>query len=57
MIVERTFELDQKHATVMVCGSGEMLQLGIDTETMEARRPQPIPKLQDVHVVAVCVIK
>lgn len=51
-VVELKREIDAKKATIMVCGSGEMLQLGIDTDTMECRRPQDVSSLQNVHIAA-----
>lgn len=42
--------MDVDKATVMACGSGELLQLGIDVDTVESPRPRPVSNLSDCRV-------
>ncbi|XP_049850064.1 regulator of chromosome condensation-like [Schistocerca gregaria] len=43
-------ELDIRNASVLACGSGDMYQLGLGPDVMEAKRPRPIPELSNTHI-------
>lgn len=53
-MLEPCYKLDAEKATVMACGSGELLQLGIDIDTMISQRPRPVMHLSDTRIQWVC---